>query len=335
MMRTQTGDMARWASSARHTQQIKTNINRLTDELAAKKHHDMPRALGADRALHFELTTAHQRLEAFQSNGRSLALRLQVAQSAVGNIGNTAESLARDLLRNPDMLSEVDIGLAVSEGENSFVAMVSSLNMQAGGRTVFAGARTDTAPLPDAQAILADLRANVDFTGSAAAIQAEVEAYFESATGPYEATHYAGGAPVADGVAISENRRAGVALTALNPAFRTALAGAAMVAIAEDGPMVNDHERKVDLLMAARDKMLDRSALAALESQIGSVQQQTDHTIARNAARMTSLGIEINSLEQPDEYDAVNRLLEAQSQLEMHFTVTNRLSKLSFLNFMS
>lgn len=333
MIRMQIGDMSRWASNARHTYNIKTSLNRYANELSSKKHQDMARALGPARARHAEIKAMLGRENTYQTNSKQVETRLKVMQVTLGGLRKITQNVAGDLLKDASSMKPSDMKLVSRDAKTQFAAIVSSLDAQVGGVNLFSGMRTDKRPLPDAETILNDLKSKLDFSKPAADIKADVEAFFEASSGDYETIHYRGSSPAPTGAAIADRQTVDVQITALSPPIRSALAGVALAAIADDPALVADSTRMGAVLEHARNKLIDTTPIAEMESQLGAQQERVEYIMTRRAARVTSMTLEINTLEQPDMFETAVRLKEVKTQLETHFTITGRLAEMSLLKY--
>lgn len=334
MIPTYSGDMGRFLATQRQTMTIKNDLHKLTHEMSSGQKADLPRALGVNQARVADIQQRISRIDVYSGNAAQLSGQYRTMEVSLDQISGATQALADRLLSSPDMMAGQQRAIAAETARHSFDTVVSALSASYGGISLFSGVNTDSAPLPDAATIMTSLRAAVDLSGTAAQIQSEVEAFFESDTGPLVSTLYQGGQPSGKTVSIGDDRFSKVEITATSGPIRQMLAGAALASLIGDPAVAAEPGKQKALIEGARDKMLQRGGLTTLQANLGTQQALLQQTQASMAAEKSSLSIEINDLTRADPYETASRLQQVQLQLETHYTITGRLSRLSLVNFL-
>lgn len=328
------GDMSRFMATHRQTSLIKRDLARLTEEMSSGKKSDLPRALGVNRERAADIGQRISRIDGYLRNATHLAGRYKAAQVSLEQVDTAAQNLAERLIASPDLMSRQEKAVAGEQAKQSFATMVDALSTSFGGVNLFSGAKSDTQPLPDAANIMTDLRAAVDLSGSAASIQAEVEAFFEADTGPYVTSVYQGAATPGGAISIGDKTTSTMSISAISKPIRRMLAGAAMTALINDPAMSSSPDKQKEMLEGARDKMQSRDDLTILRADLGVQQEFVEEKQTSLTAERFSLAAERNDLTKADPYETASRLQQVQLQLETHFTITGRLSRLSLVNYL-
>jgi flagellar hook-associated protein 3 FlgL len=88
------------------------------------------------------------------------------------------------------------------------------------------------------------------------------------------------------------------------------------------------------LLQQSGTDLLEASAATAtMRSNIGFQQENLSNTQARQSAELTTFQMAYNDLTVSDPFETAVKIEAVQTQLETHFTLTGRLSRLSLVEY--
>ena len=216
-----------------------------------------------------------------------------------------------------EALSELGVtGLTVTE--------VKGFGRQKGHTALYRGAEyvVDFLPKVKIEMVLAD-----DM------VEAAIDAWF-AAPGGYEGAVYLGGQPLA-GVPVSAGESVALDITANDPAMRITLKGLAMATLVDRGIFPGQTGLQKDLAQRAGEVLLagetDRAYLAA---RLGGMQSQIDLAQTRNESEASALGMARVGMVEIDPYETATRLQDAETQLELIYTLTARISRLSLADYL-
>ncbi len=187
------GDLSQSFQLRRDNARLKGDLQRLTAELSSGRTTDIRAATRGDLRPLASLERSVSLLASFRTSNAEAALFTEVAQSALAGIesGAGTQSAAALLARTSAVPAQID---AVGrEGTQQFEAAVSRLNVQAAGRTVFAGLATDGPALLPASDILDALQTATAGATTAADVTATLDAWFAPG-GAFDTAAYAGSA---------------------------------------------------------------------------------------------------------------------------------------------
>lgn len=315
-----------------HTTRLRTSMESLNNVIASGKRDDLQESLGVNRARLAHLDQTLHSISAGLKTTQLYGVRLEQQQLALDRIEKRRQDVQDVSIGVSFAPSVSELALITSRGESSFTDMVSALNESFGGRALFSGVNADTTPLPSAESMLADLRATINFAQPPADVIADIRHYFEDPAGAYEATHYRGGDAAGTEVHLSETARSGQALTALDAGVRIALASAAATAVIGDAPLtVNERGA---LVRESQSLSLQSAGLATHRGMLGVEQERVATISAELTGRQSALQIERNNLTSADLFEAAGELQAVQAQLEAHFAIISRQSRLSLLEYL-
>jgi flagellar hook-associated protein 3 FlgL len=335
MALTTIGDLSQHLVSVRHTSQLKERLNTLTQEVSTGRVADLAAHLGGDQQRY--LDTGRQ-LDLLTARGRSLdetANMLSVVQSALGAVQDAGAAAGETLLTVSAQSGPTHRATAAIEARTAFEGMVSAVNTRRAEHAVLAGAESDKTPLPPASDMLDDIRAAASGATDADGVIAAVDAWFDTPEGGFMTTAYGGSTttnlsrPIVDGETLEITARAD------HPAVRGALKAAALGAIAEDPGLSLPDSARADLLRHAGEALVGGTgAIVQLRATVGSAEARVEDAAARLSARGTALEIARNDMSVADPYETATKLQNVQLQLETHYTLTARLSRLSLTEYL-
>jgi len=329
------GDMAQHFQSLRQTGRIKSDLTILSQELSTQQKHDLTQSLGGDVRQLASLDREITMLETYQRSATETGQRLAFTQASLG-LADQARGQLMDLtLPVSAEDNDATILAAADAGEATFGDLVSIFNKRFGDRALFSGASVDQPALASADDMLASLRAATAGLSDVNDIKAAVDMWFDDPAGGFATMGYQGdtGAKVthrisAEATIVDPARADGNASKAL-------LKGAAFAAIATESNTNISMRTRSELVQHAGQTMLNASdAVASLQAEVGRAESTIAETQVNQSTQLTAFQINRNELTVADPFETASRLQDVQQQLEMHYTVTARLSRLSLVNYL-
>lgn len=313
---------------------LRESIGRHAIELSSGRTHDPAATLAGDLG---RLAVIESGLRRKDTELRSLTEGLDSVsgvQSALGQIARMGEQI-RDRLFVLASGAPTDAAMkqAADQAAAELQQMVSALATSRSGRSLFSGAATDQAPLPDASSLVADVIATIPAGSSAADVVAAVDSFFLAPGGPFETAMYAGTGTFQLSVAPGQ---AQLALpSALHPAIRDALRDAVLVAALGETSLFADHDAR----RGVAETVLTRQAesvegLIRLRAEMGSWEAILSERKEILAAGRDDLHRMRETLIGVDPYEAATRLEEARTRLEALYLVTARVARLSLTEYL-
>ena len=326
------GDLAQAFALRHRNTAIKTDIQRLNQELATGQAADLTKHLGGSYAELSGLERNMRLLEGYSVNIAEAKQLTDVMQTRLDQISTISTEFAGDLITSDSSGSHSTQDAFVNEAKLHFQTIVETLNSQSAGRFLFSGDATNEPALVSSDAILAELDTVLSGAASRADIETRIDLWFANAAG-FDTFAYTGGSNAMGSFKMSETTRVSTDIRANADALKDVLAGFAKV-IASDSALLTLEDQKELRKQSATDLMTAQESLIGLQAELGLAQEQIENWTVRTAASRTALDYAKGALLAVDPYERATQLEAAQFQLESLYTVTARLSTLSLVNYL-
>lgn len=327
------GDMAQQFRSLRNGNTIKTELNALAGSLSSGKVADLTKALDGDTARFSGIRYSLSQLDSYNQVATETQQTLANIQTVLSKVDGSRSAAAERLLLVNDSSSVTQINEAASSSRGTFEEIVLALNTRTADRALMGGNGVNVAPLASAETMLADIETTIGGAVDQATISATVDAWFNDPAGGFFTSGYLGDAAAPAERRVSESRTIEVDARADDPAIRQVLQGAALAALANDLPGLDQETRSGMLQEAASQLYGSASDLVAVQARIGFTEASVGRALAETNAQQNALQQAQNDLSLADPFETATRLQATQLQLETFFSVTARMSQLSLLRF--
>lgn len=329
------GDLAQSNLLRQHTARAKLEITRLSTELTSGKAADTPRHLSGDMGPLAAIDGNLARLQGYGAVTRELSLFAEAMQTSLATVSNMALATANGLIAASGTATTTHVNTAVSAAHAALHSTLSTLNTRFGDRTLFAGMDTGGQAMAPTDTIMLAIEAAIGASGAqdVASVEATIDTWLAS-PGGYLGTAYLGGDGLA-AVPVSAGEAVALDITANDPALRQTIKGLAMATLVDRGVFPGQIGLRKDLAQRAGEVLLagetDRAYLAA---RLGGLQAQIETAQSRNEGEVAALGIARNEMVAIDPYEAATRLQDAETQLQLIYTLTARISRLSLADYL-
>jgi flagellar hook-associated protein 3 FlgL len=331
------GDMSRHFLSLRQNVELRSRLSTLTQELSTGRAADLTAHLRGDSALLADLDRRQALTDSYAGAAKETGQMLAVMQLSLDTISTTRDDLAGKLIVAVagTLNSALDTGFRA--GRASFDSIVQALNVTIGGQSLFVGTATGASALASPEAMMASLSAAAAAAGvtTAADLAAVVDAWFDDPAGGFATTAYRGDTGATMTRRVDVDAPVPIDARADDPALRNLMKATALAALAgEPAIALPDHERRLALQDAGMRMVSASEPLATLQARLGLAEATVEEAGARHVARRTAFGIMRNDLVSADPFDTSISLQAVQQQLEIHYTLTARLSRLSLVGYL-
>lgn len=330
-----TGDLRNSKILAQYGASMRADLTRLTAELASGQVSDTTHATGGNFAILNDVE--HQlRLGDAQTHAtREAGIFFGAAQASLGHVNARFSHVVESLLA----LGQSDLGAAqahiAQEGREAFGSIVSALNTQVAGRSVFAGVATGQTPLSTAEEMLADLRHSLTGMTDYTSVKTSIENWFDQAGGGFDSMGYRGAQEDLSAFSIGHDDTVLPSLRADDSALKDVMKSVAFVALAFDDDLAFSKELKSQMFAEATSAgLVAQDGLIKLQADVGAKEARIERAETELNARLSSLRITQSELLAADPYETVTRLQDVQARLEGLYTTTARLSQLSLARFL-
>lgn len=329
------GDLSQHFQTLRQGSAIKGRLNTLTDELSSGRKSDLSGHLRGDTRQLAALDRELAMIDGFDLAAGQLAQHLSQKQLVIARMNTRQIDLATQMVSLTSSSTDMDVASAEKAGRAAFDAFADLLNTRLGDRSLFAGAAVDRSAVASGPDMLADIVASVGGTTDAASITVVIDAWFDDPAGGFASMGYTGDT----GPAIQQRIGAQDVLTLSGRAdekgFREMLKAGAFAAVSDSLSGTLDRSTRETLLRTGGERGFGAAdEVTAIAARIGEDEQRLDEAGTRRTAQRTTFATARNALILADPYDTATLLQSVQQQLELHYTATARLSRLSLANYL-
>lgn len=330
--------------------ELSTRLSEAEQELSTGYKADIYKSIGLGATEALSLNASLDRDEA-QATTNSLVLsRLEMMTTSLSAMRESVQDVLDVAISNAGHSSDAASGIQVA-AKAALEAFIGQAGQSYGGTALFAGVSNTSAALQTWSEAQADsglspqsvfeslLSGGLNSVADVDAALAEIDAIFsDSAADPdtnYQSLFYngsTGNAParanLGDGVSVAYGVQAD------DEAFRQVVKGLAMLA-SLDPASIGDSEAYTKWVDAAVSAISAGSTgLLDSETQVSTVAARLETQNERIADRAILYKTRLLELDGVDAYEAASNVTTLQTQLEASYTVSARLSNLSFLNYM-
>jgi flagellar hook-associated protein 3 FlgL len=329
-------ELARMKMLQRLAIETRNKIDTAGEEMTSGLNSSRYEATGGNLTRLFALERSLDRNGVFTATISLTETRLDVMQTALGNILSPIEDLSVDMSAAVGIGDQAAALTHARTARQAFANTVSSLNSQVAGQSLFAGTATDRPALANADAMLADLDTLAQGSATAADAIAAIDAYFAKPAGAFYTTGYTGSADDLTPVDIGEGTRLDYGVRADQDELVAVLRSQAMAAVVAGGAFNGDADAQMALIGEAAASMLSaKEGVLDLRSSVGTRQEALETAKAQRTAERETLDLARNTIVATDPLEAASNFDALENQLNAIYTVTARLSSLRFLNLMS
>lgn len=328
------GDLAQSFMLRQQNAGLKQTMQRLTSELSTGRVQDTAKHLSGDFSRLTDIERSMTLLSGYKTAASEAALFAGTVQSVLERMQDVTSGLGTGLILVSGSTLPAVLQTNASNAEAQFATLVSGLNTDIAGRSMFSGAATDRAAVLNSDDLLADIKAAMLGATTPADMRAAADAYF-GPSGGFESTGYTGSNTSLAGMALRDGEKVVLDIKADDPAFRDMLKQTALAALATDPDFGLARADQAEVINTAGQGLLTvQDKLTNLRATVGFAESRIENFQSRTEAERLSTEYAKGALLSVDPYEAATRLEDAQFQLESLYSVTVRLSRLNLTSFM-
>ncbi|WOI52702.1 flagellin [Parvularcula sp. LCG005] len=319
-------DAGRLSSFYRVVNLAREQLAQASTEMVTGQKANPSRAL-ADRVGEYNLVSKAL-VDIDAAKGRLGLAENRLAQTSVSldSVRSVLDGFSTEAVQNLLQTGEVGRTQTQATARSNIEAVMTFLNTRHGGRSLFAGDEVSNDAMAKPAALLAGLEAAIGSATDAATINTAIADYFAPGGG-FETDIYEGGSGFAASVELSNGSVVDYGIRADDQAFKDTLEGLARLAFIPDGVDFDWAEQAVQQLGRGE------SAVVALQADIGRQQRMIEENLDINAQEKIILTETSDNLIGVDALEAATRVQTLEAQLEAAYTVTARLARLTFTDY--
>lgn len=329
------GDMASHFMLRRQNVRMNSEMMQLTQEMVSGQTEDVPRHLKGNYSYLGDIESKLRVLEGYDAAAKEASVFTSAMQSALEKVQRTTSALSSDLILvgNSNLPQAMQAASAKARGELG--ALLSALNTNVAGRSLFSGVATDATAFASSDEFLSELKSAVSGEVTLSGIVDAVDDWFDVPGGGFETTGYLGASTDLAPFLVAEGETVKLSLRGDDAVIRDMLKQTAIAALASDTDLgLSDTLQRELLEMAGATLMTSQGALTEVRADLGYAEERIEESKTRVSAERTSFEISRNDLLGVDPYETATRLEAVQFQLESLYTATARLSQLSLIRYL-
>ncbi len=328
------GDMSQHFISLRNGGSLKAELARHGQELVTGRLSDVVAGVGGDTRQLSGLEHSLNTNASYQNAAQETSLLLEQMQLSLERVEDARSSATDSLLLISSQSLPNQISEAVQTSQQSFGEVVTALNGQLANRSLFSGTSVDVVPLATADDMLADIRQTVGGATTASDIAAIVDDWFDSPTGGFQTMGYQAENNGSNLKFLGPEQTINIETRADDERLKDILKATSKAAILADLTQVIPQVEQAQLLqMAGAGLLSGASGLTEVRAELGNQQNRVSVITARLSAEESTLSIAFNDMTAADPFETASKLQAVQAQLETHFAVTARLSRLTLAEY--
>ncbi|WP_417256188.1 flagellin [Celeribacter halophilus] len=328
------GDMATSIRNMRVTTQTKLDLEKYGSEVASGEKYDLSASVSGDFSPLASIERSLRTLQSYDLAIKEADLFATTVQSSLGSISEHVEELSSVLLTASTNGDATSVSVAGTDARTRFDAVVSTLNTRIGNRSLFSGAATGETALISADEMMNDLVAAVAGSTSYSDVEAIVDDWFMSSSGGFEMIAYQGSDTALSPFALGEHETVRVDFSANDASIRETLKGLALAALVDEGVLEGSVSEQSSLLQSAGETLMGvQAGLADLRAQVGAAEARIEEASLSNSAMTFSYETAKSEIVSADAYESASMLTQTETQLQLIYTLTARMSRLSLSDY--
>lgn len=317
---------------------LKSRLDRLNKEVTTGLKDDIPLALNGDLSRISHIENRLTMLDAYQQSASEAKSMFEAMQSTLERIQTVVETIGPNIINQAEGSPDEVLRLNATEATEEFRSIWGALNTSMGGRHVFSGTRTDTAPLNSFENMISGLDSAVAGAVMATDISNRISTWFDApvGTGGFSDMIYHGSNSGSNTIAVSFEQKVGSSLTANSEELRSTLKGMAiMTYVAEFGAGLDSATIRELSSTAGLELFSASTDLINAQAMLGIQEATISQAKTRNTAEYSSLSIARSNLISADPYETATALKETEATIQSLYTLTARLSRLNLTDYLS
>lgn len=329
------GDLSQHFKSLRQVGEVKSSLNRLSNELTTQRKSDVTASLGGATSQLEAFEREIGRLTSYSDAAQRLGQRLSYMQTTLASIEDVRSAAMSKLLNATTEPTVSAVQSAAETGKSSFTSFVSSFNQRLGNVALFSGAATDKTPLLSGSEMLIDINAMIVGLDTSDDILTAVDTWFDDPAGGFATIGYLGDTGLPQEHKISKEKNVTIDIRSDSATTVLLLKAAAVAALADESNASLTEETRAELVAHSGQLMLNAGdSLTNTRAMLGRNEAAVEEASVALSMQLTAFKIDRNDITVSDPFETATRLQDVQQQLEMQYTVTARLSQLSLVNFL-
>jgi flagellar hook-associated protein 3 FlgL len=318
----------------RNNTALKTALSNLTVQLSSGEVSDKVKASGGDTARFSEIDNRLKVLSSLSQSIKETQQTLLTTQVLLDNFDTKRDAMTGSLLLVTPDSSNFQVEESARAARSSFDGLVSTLNTRLGNESLFSGTEVNQAALTSPAVMLADIVAQIGGSTDFSVISATVDTWFDDPAGGFVTLGYQGNSSEKAERRLDDDTRIKLDVRADDAGIKAVLKGAVLAAIGQE-LFGLDKRTHASLLFEGGLRLQSAAVdIAQIKGRIGDVEDEVERIAVSQSSEISALSIARNLITQADPFEVATELKAVQLQLETHYAMTARLSRLSLVEYL-
>ena len=318
----------------RNNTALKTALNSLTGQLSSGEVSDKVKASGGDTARFNAIDNRLKVLDSFSQSIKETQQTLSTTQVLLDNFDSKRDAMTGSLLLVIPDSSDFQIEEASRAGRNSFDGLVSTLNTRLGDESLFSGTAVNQAALTSPAVMLADIVTQIGGSTDFNVITATVNTWFDDPAGGFVILGYQGDLGVQPERHLDNDTRIKLGVRADDAGIKAVLKGAVLAAIGQELSGLDKRTQAALLFEGGLQLQSAADDIAQVKGRIGYFEGEVERIAISQSSEISALSLARNLITQADPFEVATELKAVQLQLETHYAMTAKLSRLNLVEYL-
>lgn len=329
-------ELSRLAMLQRQTAETRANLNRASTEAVTGVKTSRYEASGGNLSRLISVERALARNTNYSDIIAQTTTKVDLVQQTLDKAAKTAGDIALGMQQAAELGNQKTAMMQARLARDAFVGTVNDLNAEVNGQTLFSGTGADKAALADPEAMLTAISAAVSGATTSAGAVAAVDAYFAKPGGAFYTNGYLGTTEDVAPADVGDGKRIDYGTRADDDRIVSLLRSYALGAVIADGALPGNSTEQMAALKEAGSRILTaKEGILDFQSEVGITQERLENAKAERTAESGVLKTAQADMLRSDQEAQSTYFSELETQLKAIYTVTAKLTSLSFLDYMS
>ncbi len=329
------GDMASTLRNMRATSVAKQQLHQAGQEISTGLKADLRQSVSGNFAPLSHIDRSLRTLSSYSYVIIEAGHIAQTMQNGLETIANHVSQSGASLITASALFDTNGLSIQSNDSASRLESVINTLNTRANGRAIYSGQSTSQAPFTSADDLMNDVLGAIAAAGAVNAndMMTVIDTWFDDPSGGFATTSYLGSTSPRSPLHISESDVAKFEFTANDDSIRQVLKGLVAGAVVSQSALPS-FEEKSKLMQYAGQTLLGAEAqLSKARANIGTLQERVEEVSVANQARRFGFEAAKSEIVSADIYEASTRLNQAEVQLDLVYSITARMSRLSLADY--
>ncbi|MBE3639717.1 hypothetical protein [Mangrovicoccus algicola] len=328
------GDMAQFFNLRNQTARLQYRLDDSLTELGSGEVADLSSHMRGNFSRISGIEHDLELLDGYLATSKTAKVLLDAQAVSFEKARSYAHDLGMSLIEAAQSADDNLKSATLKKGRSDFNSIISALNVQSSGRSLFSGDATNVRPFNDPEVILASLETYLSSEVDADGVWTAAETWF-SAGGGYETVAYQGSDVPLGAISVAPGERVLVDLSGHSPEVRDLVRLHALAAVLDRGTLNLIDAEQRNLMSSVGEGLVNSDReLIYKQAEIGVQQERIDMLLSQESSRRFSLLETRKGMVSVDVDEVVVNISELKIRLESVYAATARVSNLSLVNFL-